>query len=395
MSHQKYDVVDVHLSSTKSILDSILEHPILDGTKKYTIACTEFTAPITAEPPLPLNSTFADGAIYMFLLNVKRKNGAGGTIITHISHDLSTLPAPLGQAAGKLNQFDIFLPDSKKSIHTINDLVFYMQNYVTEIQKVYSLAQVGAGVAGINGLAHGGGGDITPLQVAADPCVRVSLTPNGRIRFVLSAMFAANFFIQLSDFSQNLFGLEEVIAFGIDGGEVTSGIEALAGPGNTLADPVVNGNPAETCIVEGRYPLSRFFDHRVMIDLDSAGMPIPNVIAWTTQNKQSQRHTLATFPINVRSQTSIYLNNIGGATGEVEFKSELLQGNVVWRRAEDKVSERFEILNSQFFQNIRVEVLIERREWDRQNKKYVFKRRNMLFGEGDSFTAKLRFKTLK
>ena len=59
MGHEKYDVVDVHVSSTKSILDSILEHPILDGTKKYTIACTEFTAPISAETPLPLDATFA------------------------------------------------------------------------------------------------------------------------------------------------------------------------------------------------------------------------------------------------------------------------------------------------------------------------------------------------
>ena len=208
-------------------------------------------------------------------------------------------------------------------------------------------------------------------------------------------MFASSFFIQFEDYSQNLFGVDEVIAFGLHAGEVTSGIEGLVGPGNSLADSVINGNPAETCIVEGRYPLSRFFDHRVMIDLDSGGMPIPNVIAWTTSNKQSQRNTLATFPINLRSETSIYLNNIGGATGDVDFKSELLQGNVVWRRAEDKVSERFQILNSQFFQNIRLEVLIERREWDQDNKKYVFKRRNMLFGEGDSWTAKLRFKTLK
>ena len=388
---QKYDVVDVHLSGTKSMLDSILEHPILDGTKKYTIACTEFTAPITAEQPLPLNNTFADGAIYMFLLNVKRKNGASTTNMEHVpSHTLSALPAPLGQAAGKLNQFEFFLPDAKKSILTINDLVFYMQNYFTEIQKVYSLAQVGAGAFGIDGAAHGGTNS-SNVQVAADPWVRISLTPNGRIRFVLSEMFASNFFIQLSDFSQNLLGLEEVIAFGLDGGLVTSGVAGLVGPGNTLLDNVINGNPGETCIVEGKYPLSRFFDHRVMIDLDSGGMPIPNVIAWTTQNRQ----TLAMFPINLRSQTIIYLNNIGGATGEVEFQSELLQGNVVWRRAEDNVSERFEILNSQFFQNIRVEVLIERREWDQLNNAYVVKRRNMLFAEGDSWTAKLRFRTLK
>ena len=133
----------------------------------------------------------------------------------------------------------------------------------------------------------------------------------------------------------------------------------------------------------------------VMIDVDSGGMPIPNVVTWNTSNQQSLRHTLATFPINQRMETGIHLNNVGGATGEVDFRSELMQGNIVWRRAEDKIRERYQILNPQFFQNIRLEIIIERREWDFQSKAYVFKRRAMLFRDGDSWTAKLRFRTLK
>ena len=387
MSHDTYDVVDVHISSTKAILDSILMDPILAGDKKYSIEVTEFTAPISAETPLPLNITFAANDETMFILNVKRKNGIANLVMNHATHRLSTLAAPLG---GLLLQFERFFPDGYKSIQTVNDLVFYMQQYFTEIQKVYGAA------VGINGDAHGGDGNVTPAQVNADRWVVVSLTPSGRIRFVFSEMFATNFFIELSDFSQSLLGLGEVIAFGDDGNNnVTSGITGLVGAGATLDDPVINGNPGETCIAEGAYPLTRFFDHRVMIDVDSGGMPIPNVVTWNTSNAQSLRHTLATFPINPRMETSISLNNVGGATGEVGFRSELLQGNVVWRRAGDKISERFEILNSQFFQNIRLEVLIERREWNITKKEYYFKRREMLFREGDSWTAKLRFRTLK
>jgi len=144
---EKYDIVDVHLSSTKSMLDSILEHPILDGDKTYTIAVTEFTAPISAETPLPLNQTFKDQEPTMYLLNVKRKNGDADTVISHISHSMSTLPAPLGQAAGILNQFQRFMPNVYKSIQTVNDLVFYIQEYFTEIQKVYATA----GGPGIDG----------------------------------------------------------------------------------------------------------------------------------------------------------------------------------------------------------------------------------------------------
>ena len=52
MSHPKYDIVDVHVSSTSHLVDAILDNPILDGTKKYTIEVTEFTCPLSAEPPL-------------------------------------------------------------------------------------------------------------------------------------------------------------------------------------------------------------------------------------------------------------------------------------------------------------------------------------------------------
>ena len=72
--------------------------------------------------------------------------------------------------------------------------------------------------------------------------------------------------------------------------------------------------------------------------------------------------------------------------------SNLFAGDLIWRRAEDKIGKRYEILNSQFFQNIRLDVYIVRKEWIVN--KFVFKRREVVLADGDSWTAKLRFKTL-
>ena len=80
---------------------------------------------------------------------------------------------------------------------------------------------------------------------------------------------------------------------------------------------------------------------------------------------------------------------------DYDFHVEMLHGNIVFRRAEDKISERYEILNPRFFQNIRLAVYIERREWNDQTDEYVFQRSKIQLLDGDIWTAKLRFRTLK
>jgi hypothetical protein len=174
---------------------------------------------------------------------------------------------------------------------------------------------------------------------------------------------------------------------------VLTGIEALYDPlvgGGVIVAP---GEVAQTVVVQCMYPLSRLFDHRVRLEIDSSSMPVPAVVTWTTDNKQKVRHTIASFPINQTYQTGIELNTQGADEGGVSFTSNMFLGPVVWRRAENKVSERYEILNSQFFQNVRLDVYIVRREWNTTSNKFVFARREITLADGESWTAKLRFRT--
>ena len=52
----KYDVVDVQITSDKPDCDAILDHPLLDGMKKYTLELTEFSAPLDAAEVAPLGA---------------------------------------------------------------------------------------------------------------------------------------------------------------------------------------------------------------------------------------------------------------------------------------------------------------------------------------------------
>ena len=67
-------------------------------------------------------------------------------------------------------------------------------------------------------------------------------------------------------------------------------------------------------------------------------------------------------------------------------------GDITWRRAEDKVSERYLVQNSQYFHNVRLEIFIVRKEWFENEFRFI--RETMSFSDGESWTAKLRFRSI-
>ena len=210
----------------------------------------------------------------------------------------------------------------------------------------------------------------------------------------MSAIFCNHLWIESSDYGVKLFGLKErPIAFRKVGNDILTGQIALTG--QAIAGVIVAGAMTETAALQGQYPLTRHFDHRIRLELDSSGMPVPAVISWSTDNKQQIRHSLASFPINMKYETALTLDTYGADTGILSFKSDMLLGDIVWRRAENKVSERYQILNAQFFQNIRLEAYIIRREWVQNTKSFRFTRTGLTLLDGETWTAKLRFRTFK
>ena len=383
----KYDLVDVHVTSRTSLLDAVLEHPLLDGEKKYTVQVTEFTCPLTAEPPLMPYEFFANHP----LIYVHRR--VAGTVPTHADTQLRGVTG-LGQF---LLQFESFSPDNFTPVRTVNDLVFYLNQYFRNIRNVYSDSQTGLKVNEHGNAAAADNVYISPEDMGNDFFVKAQLTPSGIIQFVCSQLFCEHFYIRVSPYGKTLLGCEDYISFTKDNaGVMHNGLAALTYPPNNPVNyHVKEGSPGETAIQIGSYPITRNFEHRVAIDIESNGMPVPGIIKWLTSNKQSVKYTLASFPIETKYETTIKLDNQGGTLPDVEFTSSMLQGNVVFRRAESKISERFEITNPRFFQNIRLDLLMERRVWDVNAMEYKFQRKQLQLNEGDAWTAKLRFRTLK
>jgi hypothetical protein len=443
MNHQaqEVDIVDVHVTSESQRVDSFSQYDLLDGTKKYTVELTEFVSPLAGHESLPSIEWFSDAqntaAGLTNLIEIRRKRTAN---IGH-AHVDTALPA-VGDIAFT-DSHRVFKKDERRRLPHVGALAYQLQRYFddvkskfifrgTALQRALLQAQVdiistqntviadaGSSVAQIaqaNGLKTAAEGVIAGFGTAAERIffdgdeyggtetpetdgntfvvdadrhfASVSTTPDGTLRLFLSKWFTDNFFLVVNTYGQLLFGLDGIIAFRTQGAVIHTGLAAI-----TDGARILIGGTNETVELYGKYTCERHFEHRVRIEVESQ-MPIPPTTSWSTKDTQTISHSIATFPITREIQTGIVMNSEGVSTGSMTYRSSLLTGDIVWRRAEDKVSERYLILNSQFFHNVRMELYIVRKLFDPVTRGLKFVKEKMEFSPGDAWTAKLRFRSV-
>ena len=393
MSKREVDIVDAHVTSNSNVVDVFSQYPLLDGDRQYTVEVTEFTCPLAGQGPLPAVERV--GA--EFILEVRRK--LIGDFVLQNTTSLTMLPAPLGDplryaaaphvyAPGTFtDDVTIFKKNNQRPMATPGDLAYHLQRYFNDIRAKY----VANGP--LAGADHGGGADVV---IADDtPFCTVNIEPNGCLKLYFSAMFTKHFFIALTQYGSKLLGIGDqhnIIAFRTAAGVVIQGILALTNdPDGAVV--IVAGEVGETVEYPALYTLERHFDHRVRLEIESQ-MNTPYSVAWTTAGKQKMSNIIATFPITTKTQTSVLCNSEGTPSGNVSYQTEMLVGDITWRKAEDKVSERYLLNDSKFFHNIRLEVFIVRKEWLEADASFIFAKEKLIFVDGESWTCKLRFRSV-
>jgi hypothetical protein len=123
-------------------------------------------------------------------------------------------------------------------------------------------------------------------------------------------------------------------------------------------------------------------------------MGITPTNVWSTNGTQQLNTVIATFPIQTRRTVKVTCNSDGAVQTALENTDELLEGEIIWRKAEDKVTERYLLNDSKFFHNIRLELFIVNREWQIYENAFKFIRKKVTFGSGEYWTGKLRFRSL-
>ena len=219
--------------------------------------------------------------------------------------------------------------------------------------------------------------------------MNVILTPNGTLQFAFSTLFTEHFFLIVTAYGQKVLGLPGIIAYREHNGVVLTGLEALAN--NQTPALILEGDTEQTVLERASYSLTRYFDHRVRIEIETQ-IGIPATVVWASTNIQQLNHVIATFPLNHQITTTVSTDNFGVVQETVKLQETLLNGDVIFRKAEDKITERYMLNNSQFFHNIRLELFAVRRKWN--GERFLVKRENIVFNEGEHWTAKLRFRSI-
>ena len=390
------DYLDVHVTSQDGNIDAFSQYPLLDGSRKYTVELTEFCCPInvTRLPPI---SFFEDdaGNTLQYFFEIRRKQD--GTPVFHNDTSMGTLRDSADLAGG-----DLLFPENDKSgymfrksalrpIETVSDLYYHLQRFFADFIGRYRERD---SQHIISGNAHGyGGGDDQEVDEDTQIC-SVILNPSGTLSLTFSDIFTKFFFITVTKYGQKILGLPETIAFRTDDhGNLLDGLDALLAPNGTIQ---IGG--ADTAVkILSSHSVFRFFDHRVRLEVETQ-MGIPVTSVWSTTNSQQLSHVMATFPIQAKYSTTVVCDPSGVVFPDiVRVTDELQHGPIVFRSAEDKVSERYQVLNPQYFHNIRLEVFIVRREYKFDlagTMTSLFTREKLVFDDDDYWTAKLRFKSI-
>ena len=387
------DVVDVHVTSSSNVVDAFSQYPLLMGERRYTLELTELVAPVPGSA-LPPTEFFVDenGNVKDFFLRVRRRRVVADT--TPVFHDDSSLGSLTYDVDGELvpifpdNSYYTFYKSARRRITTVGGLIYHLQRFFDDLINRY----VGIGIVAAS---HGGGDNVDVTEQLANNFVSVSLTPSGTMQLLLSPLFTKHFFLHIPKFAQKLLGLEasgEVIGFREENtGIITTGlngISAVVGDSRYLNA----GGVSQSVEIESSHSLFKFFDSRVRLEVETQmGVPITNV--WSTSNTQQISHVIATFPIESKHTVKILCDAFGRTLSQVETFEDLRETAISWRRAEQKVSERFLLNNSQYFHNIRVELFLVRRVWSED--KFLFKREKVQLGDSEFWTAKLRFRSIK
>ena len=386
------DVVDVHVTGESSTSNSILQYPLLDGTRIYTAEITEFVCPLTHQSPLPSDKFFEHDTGMFF--RIRRKN-VGNPPLTDHTLMPGNMAAPVGGVGGNMTtDKSTFRKNPQRTIRTVGDVSYYGQRFFDDVKAAY-FNPGNPGVGLLLGAEHGGGPDA--IITANTSFVDVRLQPNGCLTFFFSPLWTKHFWLEVSAYGQKILGLpDSIIAFATVGGATVTGQAALIEPAGGVAGAGLNiqaGEINQTVELVSLYPIDRFFEHRVRVEVRS-DMGIPPTVVWDVDDKESYSFVMATFPITTTTTTGVLCNNLGTTTDNVTFTNSLLSGNINFRKAEDRVTERYRILNSQYFHSIRLQLYIVRKEWNTTTKEFAFKPEKLEFAEGQSWTAKIRFRSV-
>ena len=382
------DVVNVLIEQTGSAsVDCNFRLPLLEPKKRYICGVSGLSCPFHASRMMSsANPT---------LMYIRRRN-AGNDIRT------ANLTSMVGPGLDVPTQ-TLFADDDRHTLnHTrlplqgINDFLMILESFASLFTR--SIRQVGLDPDQYGQIA---GQPADPFALGiniGDPVdlLKFGISPSGLLIIQGEPLFWAHFYIVLTPFAQEIFGISQsIISVTMDQtpgptqGNISYSENALRDPNTFIIQPATINTAVP---IFGKACLYNTLEQRLSVHL-STSLPINRTVV-IQNNKESSSSDLASFILEHNITTDI---NIKGYAiqGESKIYTNQNIGQLVLQNRSDAITEWSPLLQEgEGIQVMKLRLQLKQRYYNTVKQEWVFQKVDFPMGSADKWTAMLQFVSL-
>jgi len=359
------DLVDLNIEQTgEPQTDMFFQEPLLDHTRDYVVAISELSIPLGEEPML----SNIDSDKNKTLGYIRRKS-IGGTVDDVLS-ELDVLAVPYAT-----------LRTDRRLCNSPADLCGVVSNFLSTFWKLYAqvgTVQVSAIVAG---------------DVAST--VKAHFTTSGIITISATLLWWNNFYLELTPYGVEILGFNKsrlvnskYLQFSIAANETPDSLELLDN-GVFIHNPPSNATKGNFVETLSDHSIFRYAEHRLRVEID-ADLSIPSNIM-IENGKQKMHYNIGSYAISHEYSGEITISSNNLLSTQIKLKTPIYIGNTIVKSKIDPTTDWYSIVSSANVQNMRLTIIVLRREWNRVKEKWELVRSKLKMDPKATWTGTLKF----
>ena len=353
------DVVDIQVECTgNSQTDMFFQEPVLDHERDYVLGVSEISVPLAGEHPITTDSILLQET----MIELKKKRTLAGML--PFGHGDTTI-------ANNIARFRL----KERLVNSPADLVHNIALYLYGIQEYLNSLTTNTGSL------RGDNPDYT---------LSAYTTPSGILRIRASAAFWADYCFVLSDFGNELLGyIDEQNTVGLVkplGGEMTM-LNLVTGDDNVFVE--MDNNVTDSLEIPFIDSIFRYAENRLRLEID-ADLAIPsNILVENGIHKLHYNIASYAIPHSFTASGTIDTNPVVNAG--IVHESHVYVGNALIKSKDTPTTDWYKLMSAANVQNMRLHIIVVRRVWNRDTKKWQLTRDKLKMSKNSTWFATLKF----
>ena len=240
---------------------------------------------------------------------------------------------------------------------------------------------------------------LVPVIVAgsADYAVRAEISPSGILDILAPGHWWNTFYIELTTFGREILGYSIANLALRTYDELPRYIQFSRVAGVVLKKVMFDVNdhfiidlvPWNTLHAHNAsHSMLRYVEHRIRVELD-ADLSIPSNVL-VENGEQKMHYNIGSFPIRHDYSGSIRIS-LDNRIISVGLESPIYIGNVLLKSRSDSTTDWYKISSAANIQNMRLNLIMLRREWDSSKYKWVLVRNALVLDKKAVWNCTLKF----